>query len=96
VATGGSSSGGGGSSSGGGGSSSGGGGSSSGGGGSSNGGGSFGGSAGFSTEGLCAPGAACNGLTGCYDECFTHECCIVNCTCGHDSILRCDLICEND
>lgn len=46
---------------------------------------------------VCAPGAACNGVTSCSDSCYPGNadggCCAVSCTCGSDGSLRCSMDC---
>jgi len=44
--------------------------------------------------GQCAPGNACGGLTQCTDYCYGSRCCLLNCSCGANDTLGCDLLCN--
>ena len=46
------------------------------------------------TPGQCAPGNACGGLTHCVDYCYGSRCCLLDCSCGANDTLGCQLICN--
>ncbi len=54
---------------------------------------SSGSSGGTPNVAICAPAAACGGITHCTDTCYGAQCCFVSCTCSEASGLSGELVC---